>query len=354
MFTAKTTKQQTDVEMTPQDEEKFKEILNSLITIENEKNLEKNEVIEDSANTSLEFDNEAIDITFIPLVTEVEETLNNIKKQAPEQPEEDQPRKEEAEFKAAIPKAIITNKLVSTPDFIDENSEEATMQLLDDIEEMGDQREVPLLNEMIKNTKYQHVTSRLSQLIERFSDDEVVIGLVENEAENITLKPFNVFEDLFRVCDTEAKLILLDEVAAVGDASDITFLEGLLINEDRDISKQANIALEAVQKRLQLDISPTDDTATKETEVGEDSKAFEEENFEEYNSLMEELEIDIPKAPSGVFDIDFEVEFVNEPQESELVVEEPMTKKTKTKSNSDSIINQICSFSHKIIDKLNG
>ncbi len=354
MFTAKYTKQQTDVAMTPQDEEKFKEILNSLIAIENDKNLEKNEVKDDSTKTSLEFDNEAIDITFIPLVTEDEETLNDIKKEAPEQPKEDQVRKEEPEFKATIPKAIITNKLVSTPDFIDENSEEATLQLLDDIEEMGDQREVPLLNEMIKNTKYQHVTSRLSQLIERFSDDEVVIGLVENEAENITLKPFNVFEDLFRVCDTEAKLILLDEVAAVGDAGDIAFLEGLLSNEDQDISKQANIALEAVQSRLLLDVTPTDDTPIKEIEVGENSKAVEEENFEEYNSLMEELEIDSPKAPSGVFDIDFEVEFVNQTTENELVIEKPSTKKIKTKSNSESIIDQICSFSHKIIDKFNG
>ncbi len=354
MFTAKYTKQQTDVAMTPQDEEKFKEILNSLIAIENDKNLEKNEVKDDSTKTSLEFDNEAIDITFIPLVTEDEETLNDIKKEAPEQPKEDQVRKEEPEFKATIPKAIITNKLVSTPDFIDENSEEATLQLLDDIEEMGDQREVPLLNEMIKNTKYQHVTSRLSQLIERFSDDEVVIGLVENEAENITLKPFNVFEDLFRVCDTEAKLILLDEVAAVGDAGDIAFLEGLLSNEDQDISKQANIALEAVQSRLLLDVTPTDDTPIKEIEVGENSKAVEEENFEEYNSLMEELEIDSPKAPSGVFDIDFEVEFVNQTTENELVIEKPSTKKIKTKSNSVSIIDQICSFSHKIIDKFNG
>jgi hypothetical protein len=55
----------------------------------------------------------------------------------------------------------------------------------------------------------------------------------ENNDDNSTsdFYGFSIFQELFRTCDTESKLILLDEILAVGDEKEVHFLKTLILKE---------------------------------------------------------------------------------------------------------------------------
>ncbi len=248
-----------------------------------------------------------------------------------------------AKVKLTIPKAVLSDEIFDEIIEYKENTEESRMQLLDDLAEMGDERELPLLNELLVNEKYTTVKDRVKSLIEKFSEQE------EKPEPDTLLKPFNVFEDLFRTCDTEAKLILMDEIVAVGDEGEIDFLEGLLENQETEISNKAAQVLEELKAKLSISdennsdespSTPIDNKAVEKIEV-----LIEEETLAEYDSLMEELQIQPPQTPE-IFDLTFEL---TEPFEE--TADENTTEKS---SSQESFFGQICAFSNKIIDKLNG
>ncbi|MGB5661733.1 HEAT repeat domain-containing protein [Eudoraea sp.] len=61
---------------------------------------------------------------------------------------------------------------------------------------------------------------------------------------------FSIFQELFRTCDTESKLILLDEILAVGDEKEVHFLKTLLEDSDKKVSAKAESILKELQKLL--------------------------------------------------------------------------------------------------------
>ncbi len=339
-FNTNTTKTKTDVEMTPQDEARFKKIINSIIHLESkEHNEDHNHTSKESSLTPSDND---IDITFIPIVEEVRNKEPN--------PSEDVPNNEESKVisstKLKIPNAIISDQIVDTPYFIEDNSEESTMQLLDDLDEMGDEREIPLLNEMLVNVKYKTVSARIEKLIQRFKIVEEKVSPIIKSTKDIQLKPFNVFEDLFRVCDPESKLILLDEVAIVGDVGDISFLEDLLDDENKLIREKSEQVLIELKTNLGLSSEEKLDAMRENKSQTFKPVSKNVKDAQVYTSLMEELEIETTQPSSGLFDVAFDLEFSDDLQEN--------SKNQPKKPNQDSIMNQICSFSSKIINKFNG
>ncbi|PHQ61041.1 MAG: hypothetical protein COC08_06525, partial [Maribacter sp.] len=102
------------------------------------------------------------------------------------------------------------------------------MALLDDLEELGDYREIPLLKAYKDQEEVLFVQERIGQLIDSFSVDKDPSTAVDFKPKTLDIFPiFNVFENLFQYCDTEKKLILMDEVIAVGDEKEIEFLKRL-------------------------------------------------------------------------------------------------------------------------------
>lgn len=73
---------------------------------------------------------------------------------------------------------------------------------------------------------------------EEKTDNNVAVGLglAENES---SCEGVSIFEELLSKCDTEAKLILLRELPAVGDEKELALLKSLSFNENKHIRKLA-------------------------------------------------------------------------------------------------------------------
>ena len=126
-----------------------------------------------------------------------------------------------------------------------------TMRLLDDIEELGDQREIPLLEELLVQTNKEIIKDRIEAIVQKYLINEPKNHSMEIiESVSDAFKPFSVFEDLFRTCDTASKLILMDEIVAVGDEKEIDFLNNLLKDPTKKIRERAKTVLEGLQNRL--------------------------------------------------------------------------------------------------------
>ena len=322
-----TTKQtiESHKSMELEDEQKFKKIINDLVNFHNHK---KSEGFEESA--LLEFGNE-----YIEARNEKGEANEEIETSKPELEIENGDKEIINADTISIPKAILTDEIFEYVTPHKENIEESCMQLLDDISEMGDQRELPLLEELLINEKYRTVNGRIKKLIETFSKIE------EKISQNIQFRSLNVFEDLFRTCDTEAKLILMNEIVAVGDESEIEFLEGIIEKEEGIIKQKAREILLELNTKLSQNKIETDSTEAKEYI----EPLIEEKTLLQFDSLMKELEIKPPITDNGIFDVSFEI---TKPQK------EVFEKSDIKAEGQTSLLSQIYSFSNKIIDKFNG
>lgn len=162
-----------------------------------------------------------------------------------------------SEAEPSIPKATIPKAIFGDIEF-----EASTRQLLNDLEEMGDEREIPYLKELLTHGKYSMFKDRINELIDLFNHSS---DSTEEQVDH-ALQPFSVFQDLFRTCDTEAKLILLNEVTAVGDEKDIHFLENLQEDESPEIRKKAIAVLNELKKKLDAkkEASHSEDVPTDE------------------------------------------------------------------------------------------
>ncbi len=145
----------------------------------------------------------------------------------------------------------LLNGLLQT-NFIEEATKDLN-QLLDDLEEMGDEREIPLLMEFFEKENDQNIKDRIRGLIKRFANWEPKPKKSPtNSIEQIEIPEYNVVRELFDSCDLEAKIILLDSILDVMDENDINFLKTLLNHPEAIIQKKAKKGLESLKKRLGL------------------------------------------------------------------------------------------------------
>ncbi|MBU2946422.1 HEAT repeat domain-containing protein [Zobellia uliginosa] len=139
------------------------------------------------------------------------------------------------------------------PEPIYYNEHEAYMMgLLDDLEEMGDHREVPLLQELLAEENKSFIKDRINSLIERFSytgnGNKTISEPLEEPT--IDLPAFNVFADLFKNIDDESKMVLLDEIVYVGDEKEIAFLDTLLDSSNLKIRERAQEVLKLLVEKV--------------------------------------------------------------------------------------------------------
>ncbi len=198
-----------------------------------------------------------------------------------------------------------------------------------------------------------------------------------NEWNSIGLAGFSIFEELFRTCDSESKLILLDEVLAVGDEKELLFLNSLMNDEDKDVRIKAKEIAEQLQSRLSL--KPEDESITaphiekkipvpvpavvstkneykadkvSEPEINVESPGDNEALMPLEYCFLTEKEPESSKSFS-VFDVDFEFEFaqeINAHAEQDQKIEKGINDATSQSSLLDSFL----SIPVKIIEKLNG
>lgn len=212
--------------------------------------------------------------------------------------------------------AEIPNKLIPEPVYYDEH-ETYMMGLLDDLEELGDVREIPLLEELRAEERKSFIKERITGMIEKFSREGAAKRKTSRNSniEAANLPVFSVFADLFKSIDTECKLILLDEIVPVGDEKEIEFLDGLLENPNERIRNKAQTVLKLLIAKLSHENpealrSKGVSNIVAEHGVSEiiGEKAVNEMDSEEesFGHLLSELEVSPAVAPE-IFTIDFEL-----------------------------------------------
>ncbi len=126
----------------------------------------------------------------------------------------------------------------------------------------------------------------------------------DNEAEELPV--FSVFADLFNTIDSEAKLILLDEVIHVGDEKEIQFLDGLLKDPDKKIRHKAQLVLKRLIAKLSHDHPLATYSKGVSAIVAEQVKGDENLSENILDGLLCEMDLATDKNPE-IFDIEFDV-----------------------------------------------
>jgi len=143
----------------------------------------------------------------------------------------------------------VTDQLIPEPIYYDEH-EAYMMGLLDDLEELGDHREIPLLQELKAEESKGFIRDRIATMMAKFNGERDNKKKAKPVDDSADLPVFSVFADLFKDLDTDCKLILLDEIIHVGDEKEIEFLDGLLEDGYPRIRSKAKIVLELLIEKL--------------------------------------------------------------------------------------------------------
>lgn len=191
---------------------------------------------------------------------------------------------------------------------------EVQMHLLEDIELFGDSREIDLLKELQANTEHTIVKERIAGLLTRFSEPmagEMPADLVLFKLDN-SLPKFSIFSELFRHSDTESKLILLKEIAAVGDEKEVAFLKELSKDPEPQIREHAAKALLKLEALLAAQPEPGEVKSDNDTNGAESVSSS-----NEFGPLINEMEVCF-NTSLNIFDIGFEMALAEEPMEKEV------------------------------------
>jgi hypothetical protein len=138
------------------------------------------------------------------------------------------------------------------------------VKLLHSIAEMGDIREVPLLNEMLDEEENESISNLIKEIIFRFLSEYPMN--IDEEEDNNNLVDFGehyVFNHLMNSLDRESQLLLLQEMQQIGDLSDLYFLETLHNHSDKAIREKAKlVSLHLESKRQNNPPSNMEDPTT--------------------------------------------------------------------------------------------
>jgi HEAT repeat protein len=203
-----------------------------------------------------------------------------------------------------------------------ESSVLKSIMLLENIAEMGDQREIPFLQELLNKETNAIVVDRINTLIAGFSKVDESQNLLDFSVHEVR---HSVFYNLLENKDEDVKLILLKEIAAIGDEKEIPLLKEITLNGNRRIREAANWALEQIYSRTSI---------VRETTISEINNVVEKQS-----EGIEET-----KNENEIFNITFEVE----PSISNGVTK---TGKTKDDAYGNTMFDHLCAMSTKLYDK---
>jgi HEAT repeat protein/glucan-binding YG repeat protein len=224
-----------------------------------------NITIDDEANASTySFSKESVDYEISDFKVEFEEV--SLETETIEEPEiyldwnlfmdaddlnQNETKEENSQDNGVLDTEIETQKTsigieIPTAKFYDDDTLEK-MVLLENMSDLGDHREIPFLKSMLTNENSEPVIIKINNLINRFSKTNASISnfkITDLEA------GYSVFQELFDKSDFESKLMLLDEIAKIGDEKELPLLNNLVNGDDKTISKKAAMVTTALHQRL--------------------------------------------------------------------------------------------------------
>ena len=122
------------------------------------------------------------------------------------------------------------------------------MVLLEDINDLGDERELALLHQLLEEESAPMLVNRIKELIEKFSKGGSGNGLAEEKS--MVNYGKSVFEALFELSDKETRMVLLDEMASSGGVKEMVLLKRIRNEKDQELTKLAQIALDSILERI--------------------------------------------------------------------------------------------------------
>jgi hypothetical protein len=195
--------------------------------------------------------------------------------------------------------------------------------LLSDIEELGDHREIPFLTNLLLDETRPLIRERIRDVI--YGIEKVI------DAANETVRP-SVFEQLYNRSDLESKLILMDEIIAIGDEREVYFLAQLVNDTNIEISIKAEYTLAALKERLS----------------NENRKEMEITSFDMLNSL----ECSLDQSDEYEDLLPFTDEFILEPK---TIAGTNQEGKSFSEVNMNStFLPRLISIPNKLLEKING
>ena len=163
-----------------------------------------------------------------------------------ELPQESEPKVEVHSAEQEIMEQVFSfEDIIPKPKF---HEELETMALLENIEELGDEREIPFLKSLLESETSPVVLERIGAILDRFISNYSIPKTAENTE---PVKESSVFEELIYKGDLETRLFLLKEIAQLGDAKELPLLHTLVSDENKLIRETALKVLHALQNRLE-------------------------------------------------------------------------------------------------------
>lgn len=157
--------------------------------------------------------------------------------------------------------------------------------LLDSIFDAGDEREVPILTQIIINEDNLGIREKALKILNGitvqnywYSEEEGAILEIEKIRDRCIFKP------LFETADSEIKLVLLQQIVEIGDTKELIFLNTLLKTKDLVFRKEVVQTIIQLKERLQLNLDEIDYENKKDENINAAIKASEEPN--DYSDLI--------------------------------------------------------------------
>ena len=121
---------------------------------------------------------------------------------------------------------------------------------------------------------------------------------------------FSIFQELFRTADEESKLILLDEILAIGDKKELLFLEDLMEGDNSIIGEKAHQVYEQLTARLgtESDKKPLSEAAELSEDLEDETEMqMSAEEIRKKISLEFCLLEEVKRNPLDFLDVNFEL-----------------------------------------------
>ncbi|ASV32191.1 hypothetical protein CJ263_19265 [Maribacter cobaltidurans] len=199
-----------------------------------------------------------------------------------------------------------------------------TMALLENIEELGDEREIPFLRSMMETETSPDILEKIKDILDHFISK---YSSKEAPKKGETEKGYSVFEELIIKGDLESKLFLLNQIAELGDTKELYLLNVLVSDENKTISETAAQVLKVLKKRLE-----------------DDAMELVDQNIDSSVSIEELIKKDYP----DFFTLNFEPSGNSEfPEKKEVPAR-------MNSSEKGTLFDHLCNMSTKFYNKKNG
>lgn len=196
-------------------------------------------------------------------------------------------------------------------------------RLLSDIEELGDHREIPFLTNLLLDETRPLIRERIRDVIYRI---ERVINS-ENDAIG-----YNVFEELFKSCDLESKLILMDEMVSIGDEKEVSLLTRLTNDSNIEISSKAKSVLTKLKERHSIEAPGENQAESLDLTKSEEGNSKQQNEWDDLLTFTDEFKL-------------------------EHRINAEKNNKTQGLSNiemNNALLSKLMSLPNKLFEKLNG